>query len=133
MPDTELCIKQGNRENDWWICSSNEAQNLHKLLAAIKKSGKKEKLMYENVNGDKVVLEGSNPDDVVLYKENDPSVKRMVIPMHAPSHKGFDRNKPEKKATMSAKSKGRKNSQKVNVNVKVKRVTKRKSRKTKKR
>jgi hypothetical protein len=131
MPNTELCIKQGNRENDWWICTSNEAQNLHKLLAAAKKSGKKEKLVYENVNGDKVVLEGSNPDDVVLYKENEPSVKRMVIPMHAPPHKGFERpNATNKKATMST----RKQSQKVKrAKSKPKsKSTKRKSKKTRK-
>ena len=128
MPNTELCIKQGNRENDWWICTSNEAQNLHKLLAAAKKSGKKEKLVYENVNGDKVVLEGSNPDDVVLYKENEPSVKRMVIPMHAPPHKGFERPNATKKTTMST----RKQSQKVKRAKSKSKSTKRKSKKTRK-
>ena len=128
MPNTELCIKQGNRENDWWICTSNEAQNLHKLLAAAKKSGKKEKLVYENVNGDKVVLEGSDPDNVVLYKENEPSVKRMVIPMHAPPHKGFERPNATKKTTMST----RKQSQKVKRAKSKSKSTKRKSKKTRK-
>jgi hypothetical protein len=91
MPEAEVCIKQANREDDWWICSSNEAQNVHKLLAAIKKSGKKEKVVYENANGDKMVLEGSSENDIIIYKESDPSVKRMIIPFKAPKHKGFEK------------------------------------------
>jgi hypothetical protein len=126
MSSTELCIKQGNRENDWWICSSNEAQNLHKLLTAIKKSGKKEKVVYENVNGDKIVLEGSNSNDIVSYKENEPSVKRMVIPMHAPAHKGFERNQSDRKSEKKPSMATRKSSHKV------KRTAKRKTQKSRK-
>ena len=77
MPEAEICIKQANRENDWWICSTNEAEHVHKLLGMIKKSGKKERVVYENVNGEKIVLEGSNDKDIVSYKESDPSVKRQ--------------------------------------------------------
>jgi hypothetical protein len=113
MPDIEVCIKQANRENDWWICSSNEALNVHKLLMAIKKSGKKEKIVYKNANDENVVLEGSNEKDIVVYKESDPSVKRMVKAMHAPSHKGFESGKPSdvkksKKLSMSVSRKTRK-------------------------
>ena len=105
MPEAEICIKQANRENDWWVCSTNEAQNVYKLLGMIKKSGKKEKVVYDNIHGDKVVLEGSNDKDIIIYKENDPSVKRQIIPLKTPSHMGFDIGKSKTKSTKSTKSK----------------------------
>ena len=134
MPESEICIKQANRENDWWVCSTNEAQNVHKLLGMIKKSGKKEKLVYENMNGDKIVLEGSNDKDIILYKENEPSVKRQIIPLKTPSHKGFDVGKSKSKSSTKSKDKPvtmRMHIHKSSHTKKSKRKTK-KSKKTKK-
>jgi hypothetical protein len=72
----------------------------------IKKSGKKEKVVYENINGEKIVLEGSSEKDIVSYKESDPSVKRQIIPLKAPAHKGFDMGK-SKSTTKSTKETSR--------------------------
>lgn len=89
-----ICIKQGNRPNDWWQCSERDAKNLESLIEKCKKSGKSEKHTYENSNGDKIILEG-HPDKGITFinTTKEPNRVRFIIPIVAPIHEGFPKSK----------------------------------------
>lgn len=99
-----MCLKQATAPERWWECSSNDEEHLKELLEKCKKSGKSEKVEYQNVNGDKIVLEG-NPSTGILWANvtKEPAKKRIIIPVEVPHHEGFQREKDAKKSSKSSR------------------------------